>query len=105
MAQVATITWVDPVVGIGQAALASLQVYAALDVNGGAGSLVLLGSVNPGVQIYEIQPGPLTSGQSYYFTVKATDIDGLQGGQSNWAGALGPIGVPGAPTNAQATLG
>lgn len=105
MAQVATITWIDPIVGIGQAALASLNVYAALDENGGAGPLVLLGSVNPGVQVFEIPPGPLTSGQSYYFTIKATDVNGLQGPQSNWAGALGPIGVPGAPTGTTATLG
>jgi hypothetical protein len=104
MSQV-TVTWNDPVVGAGQAALQTLTVYAALDTNGNAGPLVSVGTVNPGVQTFTIPVGQLTPGNSYYFTVKATDVNGLQGPQGNWAGPLGPIGVPGPPTNVQATGG
>lgn len=105
MTQVVTVTWNDPVVGSGQAALASLTVFSALDTNGNAGPLVSLGSVAPGVQTFTSAPGQLTSGAMYYFTVKATDVNGLVSQQSNWAGPLGPVGGPSPPTNAQATLG
>jgi hypothetical protein len=104
MTQVATVTWTDPAVSSGQAALASLQIYAALDSGGNAGPLELLGAVNPGVQTFSTAPGQLISGSMYYFTVKATDVNNLQSQQGNWAGPLGPVGGPSAPTNVQASL-
>lgn len=102
---VATITWVDPPVTTGQAALQTLDVYAALDTDGNAGPLILLGTALPGVQTFTTVLGQLQSGSSYFFAVKATDINNRQGPQGNWAGPLGPVGVPDAPTNVQASLG
>lgn len=104
MTSVATVTWDDPPVGPGQAALQTLTVYAALDTDGNAGPLVPVGTVAPGAQSFATAPGQLTAGSSFFFCVKATDINGLVGPQSNWSGPLGPVGVPGAPTNVQAVL-
>ena len=106
MTQVATITWVDPAVEAGQAALQTLDVYgAAVGIDGNVGPLVLLGTVLPGVQTFTTAIGQLASGSTYYFTVKATDINGLHGPQGNWAGPIGPVGVPSAPINVQVTFG
>lgn len=105
MTQVATVTWVDPIVGAGQSALASLVIYAAVDTAGAAGPLTEIGRVSPGVQTFTSGAGQLTSGALYYFSVKALDVNGLLSQQSNWAGPVGPVGGPSAPTGAQATLG
>lgn len=105
MTQVATVKWTDPTVGAGQAALATLNVYAAVDTNGSAGPLQHLGDVAPGVQTFTSTAGQLTSGSMYYFTVKATDVNGLQSQQGNWAGPLGPVGGPNPPASIQASLG
>ena len=99
-----TVTWVDPAVGAGQAALATLTIYAALDTAGSAGPLIVIGTVSPGVQTFTGPTTSLASGSQYYFTVKATDVNGIQSQQGNWAGPLGPIGGPSAPTNVQAML-
>lgn len=106
MGSLVTVTWTDPVVGLGQAALASLNVFAAVkNEDGSAGPLVLLDSVAPGVQTYTAPAGKLASGGSFYFTVKATDVNAQQSVQGNWGGPLGPIGAPSPPTDVSATLG
>ncbi len=107
MGSIVTVAWTDPAVGPGQKPLAALNVYAALDTGGSAGPLVLVGSVQPGVQTYQVPPESLQAGQSYYFTVKALDTSTppIEGPQGNWAGSIGPVGAPGAPTNITATIG
>ena len=99
--QTVTVTWSDPVVGPGQAALKSLQIYSAL-VSGGPNTL--LGTVNPGVQTFTSAAGQLAPGTAYYFTVAATDINGEQGPDGTYFGPLTTSAVPSAPTNVQATL-
>jgi hypothetical protein len=77
-----------------------LNVYASLTGE----VLIHVGDVAPGVQTFTTEPDALTSGNRYYFTVKATDVNGLQGPQGGWSAVVGPLGVPGAPTNIQAVL-
>lgn len=102
--QTVTVTWVDPVVGPGQAALATLTVYAAL-VTTSVGPLFPFGTAAPGAQTFSGPATPtLATGSRYVFTVKATDANGLEGLQGNNSATLGPIGAPGAPTIVKAVL-
>ncbi len=100
-AQTLTITWADPVVGAGQSALATLTVYSALvdPVTAALGPAVSVGSVIGGVQSFVSPAVPLLAlGSSYRFTVRATDVNGLQGLPSALSAVVGPIGAPGVPT-------
>lgn len=102
--QTVTVSWVDPVVGPGQAPLAALTVYASLVTNV-AGPLFAFGTAAPGAQTFSGPATPLlATGSKYLFTVKATDTNGLEGLQGNNSATLGPIGAPGAPTIVKAIL-
>ena len=102
MSQTITVTWNDPTVASGQAALASLAVLAAITPHGGAQSVSTIATVEPGVQSYTLDaPVP---GATYLFAVQATDINALPGPQSSWSNTVGPTGVPGAPTNVTAVV-
>ena len=102
MSQTITVTWNDPPVAQGQAALASLAVIAAVTPYGGAQTISTIATVAPGVQSYTLET-PL-AGATYLFAVQATDINTLPGPQSAWSNNVGPLGVPGAPTNVVATV-
>lgn len=105
--QTLTITWADPIVGAGQAALATLTVYAALvdPITAAVGPAVSVGTAAPGAQSFASPAVPLLAvGSSYRFTVRATDANGLQGLSSALSGVIGPIGAPGVPTALHVTL-
>lgn len=102
MSQTITVTWNDPPVAQGQAALASLAVLAAITPHGGAQTISTIATVAPGAQSYTLDaPVP---GATYLFAVQATDVNNLPGPQSAWSNTVGPTGVPGAPTNVTATV-
>ena len=105
--QILTVTWVDPIVSPGQSGLATLTVYAQLvdPVTAALGPAISIGSAAAGAQSFVGPAIPsLAVGSSYRLSVRATDVNSLQGLSSALSPVIGPIGAPGIPTALHVTL-